>query len=154
MTTKSQPHAAGEAAHTPTPWRAIILSRQIEHEKPNQYAYPIKPVGGNFLIANVTLAYPCKDGDYSKLDYAQGEANAAFIVRACNDHARLTAENARLRASHAALVEQNKTLRHATIEARPYVKGSADANTVPGWVNHAGRVLSMIDNCLSKNPHP
>jgi hypothetical protein len=81
-----QPRAAGQAAHTPTPWRAVILSRQIEHEKPNQHAYPIKPVGGNFLIANVTLAYPALKGDHTKLDYAQGEANAAFIVTACNAH--------------------------------------------------------------------
>lgn len=54
-----------EAAHTPTPWESEAFNGNIRIFKAN---------------AGIAVACGCN-----------GEANAAFIVRACNSHAKLVA---------------------------------------------------------------
>ena len=73
MTTKSQPRAAGEAAHTPTPWA-------IRHG--SHYDYIHAPIDNGGGIGRFVAKLP---------DDEQGKRDAAFIVRACNSHAALVA---------------------------------------------------------------
>lgn len=122
----------GNDAHTPTPWRAVIHSRSIEGKAPNQFSYPIKPVGGSFVIANVTLAYPETADNEMRLDYAQGEANAAFIVRAVN--------------SHAALVEALERI-VAISENRPAIRGRPVIRTM-----HQMEGVARIALAAARNP--
>ncbi len=65
----SQPSAAGEAAHTPTPWGD------------NNNCQFVSPSG--LLIGDT--------GNGDQRTWAERRANAAFIVRACNSHAALVA---------------------------------------------------------------
>jgi hypothetical protein len=74
--TNEKPHAAGQAAHTPTPW----LSWNDYDEDGDT---------GDILIGANTLSsiVVVQDG----IGNACPKANAAFIVRACNSHAILMA---------------------------------------------------------------
>lgn len=79
---------AGEAAHTPTPWRVIDDGQSW----PYVHAEHI-PHGA---ICNLSSVDPQDEGNGDR-SRKLAEANAAFIVEACNSHARLTAENKALR---------------------------------------------------------
>lgn len=74
--TNTQPPAAGEAAHTPTPWTKCEPNHEEGHIKIIEDRDDEEPS----IIAEVDIA---GDG----IDLPTGEANAAFIVRACNSHA-------------------------------------------------------------------
>ena len=83
--TNSQPPAAGEAAHTPTPWR-FIDDHMGDCEKPYRYGFQIRSGPGNFNIATVALRRPTVSGARLELDDSEGRANAALIIRAVNSH--------------------------------------------------------------------
>lgn len=70
MTTQSQPPAAGQAAHTPPPWRVKRFRNTlfIEHTS-------------NWDVCSVKIEHA--------FDERTAKANFAFIVRACNSHAAL-----------------------------------------------------------------
>lgn len=68
MKTNNQPRAAGEAAHTPTPWHVI---------EEDNCTFSIMHTGSGQWIATV----------HGGREY--DEQDAAFIVRACNSHAAL-----------------------------------------------------------------
>lgn len=91
MSATSQPSAAGLAAHTPTPWR-------FTHEGNTRRGR------GKFLVI-----LPEEDtvpvADVNRHRGPQSEANAAFIVRACNENARLHAGRDALAAEVAKLTE-------------------------------------------------
>jgi hypothetical protein len=66
-----------EAKHTPTPWRVI------DNEPGNGYgSMDIAPL----LIEGEFFAVAAIIGDVARID---PQANAAYIVRACNSHAAL-----------------------------------------------------------------
>lgn len=71
----TNPHAAGKAAHTPTPW-SVRASRNDEG-----YGLLICDEDQTILAGMDTWLGPTPE--------AEMEANAAFIVRACNSHAAL-----------------------------------------------------------------
>lgn len=82
MNTSKQVQArqGAEQTHTPTPWRYVKTNGS--------------PTSGQHMIAGSKPGYlaeirDCGSGDVS--------ANAAFIVRACNAHDALTADNERLK---------------------------------------------------------
>ena len=89
MKTQSQPQAGGEAAHTPTPW---LLPTS------NKGALPVYIAAKDDRYKS-GMVLICAVGDLADgpHDYRETAANAAFIVKACNSHAQLTAENAALR---------------------------------------------------------
>jgi hypothetical protein len=68
MNSPSQPHAAGQAAHTPTPWKD----------------YRGKPISGGAEI----WAKGERGTSFCVADTAK-VTDAAFIIRACNSHAAL-----------------------------------------------------------------
>ena len=91
----TNPHAAGKAAHTPTPW-SVRAARNDE--------------GYGLLICDEDQTILARmDTWLGSTPEAEMEANAAFIVRACN--------------SHAALVEALKAIRE---EATAYPEGGED----------------------------
>ena len=71
----TNPHAAGKAAHTPTPW-SVRASRNDEG-----YGLLICDEDQTILAGMDTWLGPTPE--------AEMEANAQFIVRACNSHAAL-----------------------------------------------------------------
>ena len=71
----TNPHAAGKAAHTPTPW-SVRAARNDEG-----YGLLICDEDQTILAGMDTWLGPTPE--------AEMEANAAFIVRACNSHAAL-----------------------------------------------------------------
>jgi len=73
----TNPHAAGKAAHTPTPW-SVRASRNDEG-----YGLLICDEDQTILAGMDTWLGPTPE--------AEMEANAAFIVRACNSHEALLA---------------------------------------------------------------
>lgn len=76
--TQDQLCAASEAAHTPIPWK-------LSHELPDGFSVAHQPFPGNPRLILAALGFT--------------RANAEFIVLACNSHAALVAENAKLRAA-------------------------------------------------------
>lgn len=73
MSTNPKPRAAGEAAHTPTPWQAMPSGRIVHEYVPR----------GCRAVQCTSVAEVCDGFGQPKA------ANAAFIVRACNSHAAL-----------------------------------------------------------------
>jgi len=71
----TNPHAAGKAAHSPLPW-SVRASRNDEG-----YGLLICDEDQTILAGMDTWLGPTPE--------AEMEANAAFIVRACNSHAAL-----------------------------------------------------------------
>lgn len=84
MTTPTQPPAAGEAAHTPTPWH---LSHQLADGF--SIAHEVAPSCG--LLVCVATVHNTGGQPFHglPLNDATAKANAAFIVRACNGYAAL-----------------------------------------------------------------
>ena len=75
LESNTNPHAAGKAAHTPGPW-SVRASRNDEG-----YGLLICDEDQTILARMDTWLGPTPE--------AEMEANAAFIVRACNSHAAL-----------------------------------------------------------------
>lgn len=86
MNSKNKPPAAGQAAHTPTPWRVF---KPPFPDSTNPPCNEIRQASGNWPITKVTFSKPTHKGGIIRYDLAECEANAAFIVRACNSHAAL-----------------------------------------------------------------
>lgn len=123
MKTQTQPRAAGEAAHTPTPWIAVDDGQST----PCVHAEFV-PDGA---VCNMSSFDPELEGDGNRA-LARSKANAAFIVTACNQHTRLVAEN--------------KALREALAKTRPYVELYAQNN--PNAISPAD-TLKQIDAALA-----
>lgn len=114
LESNTNPHAAGKAAHSPLPWR--VSGNHIE-ARPD-------PENSDTYWAEVA---------YLDTEWFERitEANAAFIVRACNSHTELTAM----------LLETTEALK----EARRYLAGDAASKVY----DETGEVQSRARDMLS-----
>jgi hypothetical protein len=95
-----------QAKHTPTPWR-------IETMRPHTLGKAwINAEGMNFVADCSSASARTEHGFCGRVDYEEIEANAAFIVRACNSHKDL------LSAAKEALSALNRLMPNIVMDAK------------------------------------
>lgn len=141
---------------TPTPWRRIAhggSSTIVSSARPQRNDTRIPGYGYKDDAHCVAYPFIEDDGRY-RLDFVCfSHADAEFIVLAVNSHARLTAENERLRA---ALVQARETFQSWTGPLRESAEYMQSQDVFPGTVHELRlaadfqqKAIAAIDSALT-----